>query len=84
MDSSPLSPPDSGRVSGPVRVAGRYTLRRKLGSGSVGTVYLAQDAVRGEEVALKLIRTERLSSSAVRSMQQEFRAISSLGHRQIA
>ncbi len=67
-----------------MRVAGRYTLRRKLGSGSVGTVYLAQDAVRGEEVALKLIRTERLSSSAVRSMQQEFRAISSLGHRQIA
>ncbi len=65
-------------------IAGRYSIRRKLGSGSLGTVYLAHDAARGHPVALKVIRTDRISPDAVRNMQREFRAVASLNHRQIA
>ena len=65
-------------------LAGRYSIRRKLGSGSLGTVYLAHDVARGHVVALKVIRTDRINPEAVRDMQREFRAFASLNHHQIA
>ena len=52
-------------------IAGRYSIRRKLGSGSLGTVFLAHDAVRRHPVALKVIRTDRMNPEAVRDMQRE-------------
>ena len=50
----------------------------------MGVVLEAQDSRTKEMVALKLIRTERLSSEAARGMQREFRAITALAHEQIA
>jgi len=47
----------------------RYTILRKLGSGSFGAVYLVDDAVRRKQVALKLLRIERLTESASASLQ---------------
>ncbi len=68
--------------------AQRYAIRRKLGAGSLGAVYLASDIGTKSQVALKIIHTERLGRSAIPEMiarmQGEFRAITSLDHPQIA
>jgi serine/threonine-protein kinase len=37
------------------KIGGRYTLARKIGSGGMGTVYLAADAVRVRDVAVKFL-----------------------------
>ena len=37
---------------------GKYDIRRQLGKGATGTVYLAVDTFTGEEVALKVIEPE--------------------------
>ena len=39
-------------------LAGRYDLRRALGQGGMGVVFLARDRVLNEDVAIKLLRTE--------------------------
>ena len=50
----------------------------------MGVVYEAQQQHPKREVALKVIRTERLITDAIARMQEEFRAIISLNHPQIA
>lgn len=51
---APISPAASSRL-GQV-VAGRYELRRHVGTGGMGVVYQAHDRVLDETVALKLLR----------------------------
>jgi serine/threonine protein kinase len=51
----------SDATDGPTRI-GRYAVRRKLGEGNFGTVYLAWDEVLEREVALKVPRPGRLTS----------------------
>ncbi len=62
----------------PASLQDRYVIKRRLGSGSLGTVYLAHDRGSGKDVALKLIRSDRLSSEAVARLQKEFRALAGL------
>jgi DNA-binding NtrC family response regulator/tetratricopeptide (TPR) repeat protein len=64
--------------------ARRYVLHKKLGSGSLGSVYLAVELGSRNPVALKIIHAERLGPSTVARMQDEFRAIATLNHPQIA
>lgn len=78
-----MSSPSSPQQHDPV-FENRYTIRRKLGSGSVGTVYLAHDEVSARLVALKIIRTEQLVPRTSDTMQNEFRAIASLDHPGVA
>jgi tetratricopeptide (TPR) repeat protein len=73
----------SPHLTAPGRV-GPYSVHRKLGSGSLGTVYLVRDPRRRRLVALKVLRTDRLTPEAVGRLQKEFRAIASLHHEQIA
>ncbi len=47
---SPATPPDPA-----ADLPARYEIRAELGSGGSGTVYRARDAVRGADVALKIV-----------------------------
>jgi serine/threonine protein kinase/WD40 repeat protein len=66
---------------------GGYTLIRLLGSGGMGAVYLAADSTIGQQVAIKIVRTDAADypdiASAIRAAErfkQEARAIASLDH----
>ena len=65
-------------------VSGRYHIQRKLGSGSMGSVYLARDEATSSLVALKVVKTDRLGPEGLADLQREFRDIADLRHPQIA
>ena len=66
---------------------GGYRLVQLLGSGGMGTVYLAEDAAIGQQVAIKVVRTDPDSYTdpttaqiAAERFKQEARAVASLDH----
>jgi serine/threonine protein kinase len=66
---------------------GGYTLMRVLGSGGMGTVYLAEDTTIGQQVAIKVVRTDDADypeattvARAAERFRQEARAVASLDH----
>jgi serine/threonine protein kinase len=58
----------------------KYRLLEELGRGGMGVVYLAEDAVLGRRVALKVVGTGALDSEAARRMLREARIIARLEH----
>lgn len=68
----------------PALVAGRYAVRKLLGSGGNAAVYEAQDQVLGRSVALKVL-LPHLDGDAdlVAAFQAEARAVARLNHRHI-
>lgn len=60
---------------------GIYQIRRRIGSGGMGEVYLAFDTRLGREVALKFLPAKTLGDETlVRRFQSEARSASSLNH----
>lgn len=64
---------------------GRYEIKRVLGKGAMGDVYLAVDPVIGREVAIKVVQVQSgLSENEAQSLQKrfelEFRLAGSLSH----
>jgi serine/threonine-protein kinase len=60
-------------------VGGRFAVLEKLGAGSMGTVYRARHEAMARDVALKVVRSERLAdANARRRFQQEAQAMSML------
>lgn len=70
-------------------VLGRYQLVRQIGSGGMGTVFLAQDQQISRQVAIKVVRIddEMSNREAAQRMEQlflrEVQAISHLDHQHI-
>jgi transcriptional regulator with GAF, ATPase, and Fis domain/tRNA A-37 threonylcarbamoyl transferase component Bud32/predicted negative regulator of RcsB-dependent stress response len=64
----------------PEVVDGRFRLRRELGRGGMGVVYLADEEGRDRPVALKVLLARRYSDSALRHFEQEFRTLTALSH----
>ncbi|MEM7232670.1 MAG: hypothetical protein AAF517_10870, partial [Planctomycetota bacterium] len=76
--------PSSPRPHGHGTLLGRYVIRERLGTGSLGAVYKVWDEVSERLLALKVLRTEQALGEASSRMEEEFRAIASLRHPQIA
>ena len=56
----------------------RFTIRRRLGSGGMGVVYLAHDRERGVDVALKTL--VRVDARGIAGLKNEFRALAGVTH----
>lgn len=59
-------------------VAGRFVVERPIGSGGMGSVFLATDRVAGGSVALKVL--DLASDGAVERFRREARVLAELGH----
>lgn len=66
---------------------GGYTLVKLLGTGGMGSVYLANDPAIGQQVAVKIIRTDldgytdsASAGKALERFRQEARAVAGLDH----
>ena len=63
---------------------GRFEIRRELGRGSFGIVYLAYDPVLGRKVALKVPRPEVAGTPGLRErFRTEARAAAGMEHTQL-
>jgi tRNA A-37 threonylcarbamoyl transferase component Bud32 len=63
------------------RQVGQYRLRRRIGAGGMGEVYLAEHRLLKRPCALKLIRPDRLGDPrAVARFEREVRATAGLSH----
>ena len=63
----------------------RYHILHPIASGGMGSVYLAEDARIGQQVAIKVIRTEMRpdadrTEEAIRLFRREAKAIAKLDH----
>lgn len=63
---------------------GRYKVIRELGHGGMGTVYEAEQEHPSRTVALKVIRSTRVSAELIRRFRQESEALGRLQHPGIA
>src|SRR4051812_15817517 len=75
MDTSPLAP---GTTFG-----GCWLVERQLASGGMGAVYVARDSKTARQVALKVMRPDRVSSSSgelVGRFRREARQLAAVSH----
>jgi len=85
LDRALTSEPRAGAPAAPPETLGSYELRRFLGRGGMGEVYLAYDPRLDREIALKVL-PEELADDPVRRERflREARAVAALDHPSIA
>jgi serine/threonine-protein kinase len=62
------------------RNMGRYKLRRRIGHGATGEVWLAHHAALKRDVALKILRPELCDDVGISRFEREVRATAELAH----
>lgn len=62
------------------RLSERYELKRRLGTGGMGTVYLARDTRLLRDVAVKVMESYEVGSDAFYAFHREARTIAQLRH----
>jgi serine/threonine protein kinase len=62
----------------------RYRVLSRLGKGSSGEVLLGVDQTTGEKVAIKVIKTDRLSPESTKCLHNEVRVLKRVRHKRIA
>src|SRR5262245_66691441 len=55
----------------PAEVGGRYAVVRELGRGGMGRVYLALSLATGEQVAVKVIRQDKIDEETRKRFERE-------------
>jgi formylglycine-generating enzyme required for sulfatase activity len=83
--SAATAGPDPGPAGRHIQVmlgetVGRYQVRRELGHGGMGRVYLARDVMLGRSVALKVVGPSRAGELSTERFLHEARAIARLNH----
>ena len=77
----PAEPATKGDVPAPPAAFGRYQVRRALGAGGFGTVYLCHDTQLDRPVAVKVLRGgPEVSQAAAERFLQEARRLAQLSH----
>ncbi len=76
-------PEEGGSNERPTRI-GHYRILDRLGEGGMGEVYLAEQEAPRRRVALKVVRSDRLSPERLERFLQEPRALGRLQHPGIA
>lgn len=67
----------------PDELASRYSKIRTLGSGAMGDVFRAHDAILNKDVAIKVLKRNAMSVEAAIRFQQEARTASKLKHQNL-
>jgi formylglycine-generating enzyme required for sulfatase activity/predicted Ser/Thr protein kinase len=83
MPEQPFAPdPFPASITGPLpKQFGRYQLLQVLGSGGMGTVYLAQDTQLGRQVAVKIPHSRRdRTAEFLQRFAREARSAATLDH----
>lgn len=81
--SGPNTPSDRGPSASEIEhptYFGRYRVEKLLAVGGFGAVYRAWDDELNRPVAIKLVRSERISESAQKSFLDEARVVAGLNH----
>lgn len=74
----------SGEIPEELTRLGKYDIQRRIGSGGMGTVYLAEDRKLKRTVALKVLPRDRAENpTLVRRFQSEAQASAMLSHKNI-
>lgn len=61
-------------------IEGRYVLKAKLGEGGMGVVFLAKQVSTNRDVALKVMKLDKVDETSVERFRQEIDIISGLSH----